>query len=343
MKTCDARALPSLAQEDLRRKAVNAVVEGKSQVEVAAVFGVTRQAVGKWVKAYRSGGAKQLSARRRGRPKGSLLKPWQQAQVVRTITERRPEQLKLPFFLWTREAVVQLMEARFGVRSSVWTAGRYLKQWGFTPQKPARRAFEQDPEAVQRWLEEEYPAIRAQAKREQAEIYWGDEMGLRSDYAAGRCFSRKGHTPVTPATGQRFGCNMISAITNRGRLYFMVFRQRFAVGVFLDFVKRLTRQVRRKVFLIVDRHPVHRSRRAEKWFSENGHRIRLFYLPGYSPELNPDEVLNQDVKSNAVGRRRPHHQHQLMANVRGYLRSRQRRPAKVRAYFNERHVQYAAM
>ena len=323
MKIRDARSLPTVAQEDLRCKAVKAVLEGKKQVEIAKIFGVTRQAVGKWVKAYREGGTRILKAKTKGRPKGGTLLPWQAAQIAKAVIDRHPEQLKLPFYLWTREAVSELIERKFGVLLSVWTVGRYLKRWGFTPQKPLRRAFERDPKAVRWWLEEEYPAIRKQAKTEGAEIYWGDEMGLRSDYVVGRSYGRRGKTPVIPGTGQRFGCNMISAITNRGRLNFMVFNRLFRVDVFLDFLKRLVRQAEHKVFLIVDGHPVHRSGKADAWIKKNAHRICLFFLPAYSPERNPDEMLNQDVKSNAVGRRRAHNQDELLKNVRGYLRCRQ--------------------
>jgi transposase len=239
--------------------------------------------------------------------------------------------------------VGQLIERRFGIRLSIWTVGRYLARWGFTPQKPVRRAFEKSPEQVRHWLEQKYPAIRRQAKREGAEIYWGDEMGLRSDHAAGRSYGRRGQTPVIPGTGQRFGCNMISAITNRGRLNFMVFKKRFRVDVFLDFLKRLVRQTKRKAFLIVDGHPVHRSKKAKVWLKNKSHRIRLFFLPSYSPELNPDEMLNQDIKSNAVGRQRARKQDELISNVRGYLYSRQRQPHIVKKYFEESHVQYAAI
>lgn len=342
MRKHDARSLSPEAQEAMRRKAVGAVVGGMTQVEAARVFGVTRQAVGKWMKAYRESGAKALKAKRRGRPRGGSLKPWQAAQVAKAVVDRRPEQLKMPFYLWTREAVARLIEERFGVRLSVWTVGRYLRRWGFTPQKPLRRAFEQNPVAVRRWLEEEYPSIQRQAKREQARIYWGDEMGLRSDHAAGRSYGRRGRTPVVPGTGQRFRCQMISAITNQGHLNFMVFLCRFSAAVFVDFLGRLVKQAGRKVYLIVDRHPVHRSRKVRQWVEDHHDQIRLFFLPPYSPELNPDECLNQDVKTNAAGRRRPRDRTQLVRNVRSYLRSRQRKPHLVRRYFEERTVRYAA-
>lgn len=342
MKTKDARSLPAVAQEDLRRKAVKAVLGGMKQVEAAKVLGVTRQAIGKWLKAYRQGGLRTLKAKRQGRSRGGSLLGWQSAQIAKSIVDRCPDQLKMPFYLWTREAVGQLIERRFGVRLSVWTVGRYLARWGFTPQKPMRRAFEKNPEAVHRWLDEKYPAILKQAKQEKANIYWGDEMGMRSDHTVGRSYGRRGQTPVILGTGVRFGCNMISAITNKGQLNFMVFKQRFKANVFEEFLRRLVRQSERKVFIIVDGHPVHRSGKVKKWLNKNEKYIRLFFLPSYSPELNPDEILNQDVKSNAVGRKRARCQSELIANVRSFLWGRQRRPNVVKKYFSEKHVSYAA-
>ena len=343
MKIKDARSLPSIAQEDLRQKAVKAVMDGKKQVEVAKILGVTRQAVGKWINKFRQGGNKSLKAKQKGRPRGGKLLPWQAAQIAKTVTDHYPDQLKLPFYLWTREAVAQLIEQRFGIRLSVWTVGRYLSRWGFTPQKPVRRAYEQNPKAVRSWLEKDYPMLQKQAKKERALIYWGDEMGLRSDHAVGRSYGRCGQTPIIPGTGQRFGCNMISAINNRGHLNFMVFKSRFDSNVFFVFLKRMVRQIKRKVFLIIDGHPVHHATKIKNWIQKHTDQIRLFYLPGYSPQLNPDEMLNQDVKSNAVGRRRAKNQPELVANTRNYLRSRQRQPHVVKRYFQEEHVRYARM
>jgi transposase len=342
MEKIDARSISPSAQEHLRRMAVKAVMEGAKQKEVAEMLGVTRHTICRWVKAYRIQGEAALKAKKKGRPTGGKLLPWQAAQIAKAVMDHHPEQLKLPFFLWTREAVALLIKRRFGVQVSVWTVGRYLKRWGFTPQKPARRAWEQNPQQVQHWLDQEYPSIRRQAQQEKAQIYWGDEMGLRSHHAVGRSYGLKGQTAVILATGQRFGCNMISAITNQGRLNFMVFKERFTAQVFLEFLWRLLRQIDRRVYLIIDRHPVHRSRRVQNWVKENEERIRLVFLPSYSPELNPDELLNQDVKSNALGRQRPGNQTELMGKVRSYLRSRQGKPNIVAHYFLGKYVQYAA-
>jgi len=341
MEIRDARSLPSVAQEDLRHKAVKCVMDGRKQVEVAEVLGVTRQAIGKWVKMFRLGGEEALKAKRRGRPKGGVLLSWQAAQIAKMVVDHNPEQLRLPFYLWTRGAVAQLIEQRFGIGLSVWTVGRYLSRWGFTPQKPARRAYEQSPEAIRRWLEEDYPAIQRQAKKEKALIFWGDETGLRSDHVAGRSYSPCGQTPVIPGSGKRFGCNMISAINNRGHLNFMVFKSRFDNRIFLEFIKRMVRQIKRKIFLIVDGHPVHHAVKVKNWIGAHADQIHLFFLPGYSPELNPDEMLNQDVKSNEVGRRRAKNQQEMITNTRSYLRNRQRQPDIVKKYFQEQHVRYA--
>jgi transposase len=317
MKPSDARSLPPAVQEDLRRKAVQAVRDGRSQGEVARLFGVARPTVNRWWQEYVAGGARALAARQRGRRPGKRLPAVQAARVRRKITDRCPDQLGLPFALWTREAVQQLIAREFGVQVSVRTVGRYVRDWGFTPQKPARRALERDPLAVRRWLREEYPAIQAAANAENAEIYWEGEMGLWSDRAAERSFALRGQTPTIVLSGRRFGYNMISAITNRGKLHFMVFQGRFTAKAFLKSLKRLVRQVGRLLFLIVDGHPVHRAANVREWLAQNAARIRLFQLPAYSPELNPDEYLNQDVRSNAFNQARPRTADEMIVNVRG--------------------------
>lgn len=339
----DTRTLSRDAQEAIRMRAVAAALGGMNQTETARRFGVSRQSVNSWMRCYREEGEAGLKTKPHGRPRGSgRLRGWQAATIVNLITDRHPEQLKLPFVLWTREAVRDLIAERFGITYSLTHVGRLLNRWGFTAQKPRRRAFEQDSRAVRRWLEVEYPDIARQAKRERAEIHWGDEMGVRSDHQTGRSYSPRGRTPVIGGTGKRFGCNMISAITNRGTLRFMVFKGRFDSVVFIEFLRRLIRRHRRKVYLIVDSHPVHKSAKVRRWLEKHENRIHLFLLPTYSPDLNPDEFLNNDVKSNAVGRRRPRDLTQLLADMRGYLRSTQKQPQIVRKYFHAESVRYAA-
>ena len=342
MELKDTRSLPSIAQEDLRFKAIKAISNGFIQKDVAQLFNVHRGTVSKWVNLYRKNGKTALKSRMRGRPPAPRLKGYQAATIVRIITDKCPEQVKLPFALWTREAVQQLIKRRYTIEISLWTVGRYLKRWGFTPQKPIRKAYEQNSKEVQDWLEKEYPHIKRRAVRLKAQIYWGDETGMRSDHQAGTSWSLKGKTPVIPCTGKRFRINMISAITNRGKLAFRLFRGKFNSMVFIDFMKRLTRYCRRKVFFIVDEHPVHKSGAVKAWLSENIEKIELFYLPGYSPDLNPDELLNQDVKSNAVGRKRARDIDEMEHNVICFVSQRENNPELVKRYFHKPSVIYAA-
>ena len=263
-------------------------------------------------------------------------------RIRKLIIERMPDQLALPFYLWTRESVAQLIEREYGIKVSKWTAGRYLKAWGMSAQKPVRRAYERKDEQIGRWLNEDYPGIAKEAKQEGAIIYSGDEMGLRSDHVSGTSFALKGETPVVRATGQRFGCNMISAITNRGELSFMVFEGTFKNATFIEFMKRMLKQATRKIYLIVDGHPVHRSVAVKQFVADNAKRLRLIRLPGYCPELNPDDLLNQDVKTNALGKSRPTTKPEMIGTVRRHLHRRQKEPHVIRNLFKEKHVRYAA-
>jgi transposase len=342
MRVFDTRHLGAEAQQELRRRVIHAVVDLSLKPAVAArLFGVGRISIYNWLQDSYTGGYRALAPRSRGRPHEPRLQGHQAATIVRLITRRYPSQLHLPFALWTREAVQQLIAQRTGLHVSVWTVGRYLKHWGFTPQKPLRRAYEQDPKAVRRWLAKEYPAIREQATQEKAEIHWLDEMGLRSQDQRGPSYGRRGHTPVIPCTSQRFGCNMISTITNRGHWTFMVFEESFRTPVLLRFLQRLIRQARQKIFVILDRHPVHQAKAIERWVPQHGSRLRVFPRPTASPELNPDEYLNQDVKDNAVGRRRPHDKQELLIDLRSYMRSTQRQPEIVKSYFRHPSAKYA--
>lgn len=342
-KRNDARKLGLPALQWLRRQVVRAVRGGMKQTAAARTFGASLRAVNKWVALDRTGGLRALKLKRRGRRAGEgRLDAKQAARIRALVVGRMPDQLKLPFYLWTREGVARLIEWAYGIRVSTTTVGRYLKAWGLSPQKPVRRAYERNDHAIARWLQEEYPAIARQATRGKAVIYWGDEMGLRSDHVTGTSYAPVGETPVVRATGQRFGCNMISAITNKGRLAFMVFQGKFKAPVFVDFIKRLLKQVPGKIVLIVDGHPVHKSRQAKDLVARNRNRLRLVLMPGYCPELNPDELLNQDVKTNALGKSRPRDKAEMLTTVRSHLYRRQKQPQVIKNMFREKHVRYAA-
>ena len=342
----DARRLVPQAQEDLRRRVVYAVrEEGMPIVEAARVFGVCRQSVAAWIERFEVDGIQGLAAGKRGPKPRPRMEAAREREVVRMIRNRCPDQLLLPFALWTREAVAALVQRRTGRSISVWTAGRYLKRWNMTPQKPMRRAYERDPAAVKAWLREHYPALKARAKAENALILWGDEMGLRSDDPIGRSYAPRGQTPVVDASGKRFGCSMISAISNLGQLWFMVFKGQLGAALFVEFLGRLLRTgAGRKLFLIVDSHPAHKASSVRSWLEEKperGGKLELFFLPGYSPELNPDECLNQDTKQ-AMRKVRPRDQREMINSVRSHLHRRKKQPEVVKRFFQERHVRYAA-
>ena len=339
----DARKLDAVTQAHLRRLVVLAVRDRMKQTEAAKKYQVSLRAVNKWVALGRAGGLKALKPKRRGRPAGAGRLNAKQAGHIRALViDKMPDQLKLSFYLWTRAAVVELIAREYNIGVSLTSVGRYLKAWGLSAQKPVRRAYERNDEAISRWLRAEYPALARQAKREKAAIYWGDEMGLRSDHVTGTSYAPVGKTPVIRATGQRFGCNMISAITNKGALAFMVFTGKFNAPVFVNFMHRLLKQIKGKVYLIVDGHPVHKSSQAKRFLAHNAKRLRLILLPGYCPELNPDELLNQDVKTNALGKSRPRDKVEMMATVRSHLYRRQKQPQVIQNLFLEKHVRYAA-
>ena len=340
MKHSDARLLPPVLQQKLRHNAVEMFLNGKKPTAISKQLGVSRQAIYNWIKKHSESGSLGLKINKRGRPKGTQMKPWQGAQIVLLIKNYCPDELSMPFFLWTRESVGLLIKKKFNIKLSKWTVGRYLTKWGFSPQKPARRAIEQNPQAIERWFKMEYPLIQEHAKKEKGTIHWSDEMGLRSDHNRGRTYGIKGQTPVVKRTGNRFSFNMISSITNLGKLRFMVFHENFTQEVFLQFLKRLILESTRKVFLIVDRHRAHRSKKVNEWLTLNEKAIQLYYLPSYCPELNPDEFLNQDVKTH-MGKQRPQNKSEMLNTLKKHLKRRQKQPHIIQNFIKGCHPQYS--
>ena len=331
------------AQASKRKQVVNYLKKKLGTQESAAkIFGLSESGVHKIWKKYREGGIRKIEKRKRGIKGGKKLKGKEAAEIRRMIKDKLPDQLKLPFGLWTREAVQQLIKDRYEVVLSRWQVGRYLKSWGYTPQKPITKAFEQKPEKVKAWLKKEYPAIKRKAKKEKAVIYFGDETGMRSDHQAGKSYAPKGKTPVIKKTGQRFSLNMISAISNKGHLQFMILEGRFNGEVFGTYLKQLIKYSRQKIFFVTDGHPAHKTIKIKEWLEENKDRIEVFFLPPYSPELNPQEYVNQDVKTNVIGKKRPINKAQMKNNVDEFMTKRKNNKKQVRKYFNEKHVKYAA-
>jgi transposase len=341
MKNLDGRLLHPVIQKKLRHSAVDLYLSGKNPTYISKHLGVSRQSVYNWIKTHSKSGKQGLEIHKRGRPKGTQLQPWQSAQIVNLIKDSCPDELSMPFYLWTRESVGLLIKDKFNIKLSKWTVGRYLAKWGFSPQKPARRAIEQNPKAIEHWFKVEYPIIQKIAKKERATIFWGDEMGLRSDHNVGRTYGLKGKTPIVKRTGNRFSCNMISTITNLGKLSFMVFNENFTEDVFLRFLKRSIRQSDRKMFLIVDNHRSHKSKKVNAWLKSNEEKIRIYYLPSYCPELNPDEFLNQDVKSH-LGKQRLHTKAQMVKTLSNHLKMRQKQPDVIQNFVRGCDLRYVA-
>ena len=336
----DGRKLSQQAREEIRIRAVLRVEAGESPEDVVRALGFHRSCIYDWIARYREGGIEALRYRKGAgrRPKLDGKQLW---TLFHIIANNDPRQLRFEFALWTREMVRVLIRREFGVRLSIVSVGRLLRKLGLSPQKPLRRAYQQDPVAVERWQEEEYPAIQKAAKEEGATIYFADEASVRSDYHSGTTWAPVGMTPVVEKTGARFSVNMISAISSRGALRFMLVDGKMNSEKFVRFLKRLVHDAPKSVFLVVDRHPVHRSAEVAKYVASTKGKLRLFFLPSYSPEPNPDEQVWNHVKNHGVGRKTFRGPDQLREAVVKRLRSLQRLPAIVRGFFHHPETVYA--
>lgn len=337
----DGRALDHKTLTELRKRSVARVQDGESPEVVVKAMGFSRPCIYNWLALYRGGGWGALDARKRGgrKPKltGRMVK-W----TYKTVTGGDPRQYKFPFALWTRAAVVTLVHRQFGIRLSRNSVGRLLAQLGITPQKPLWRAYQQDPERVTQWLQQEYPAIVSKARKIGAEIWFEDESGLRSDHHAGTTWALKGQTPVVRTTGARHRLNMFSAVNRRGKMRFMVTRQSVGARLVCRFLGRLMVGAKRPIFLIVDGHPAHKSALVSKKIQSYHGRLRRFFLPPYSPELNPDEGVWREVKTHHVGRAGILGQADLTTKVLRSLRHLSHQPRIVRSFFHTQTTSYAA-
>jgi transposase len=340
----DARTLAPAAQEEKRRTAIRLRQAGTSFVEIGAVLGVHYMTVSGWWDRFEVGGFEALVAQRRGRRVGAqrTLTAAQERTIQRLVADKTPDQLRMPFALWTRAAIGVLIQRRYGIRMPVRTIGHYLKRWGFTPQKPLKRAYEQRPEEIQRWLDHDYPTIAARAKREGAEIHWGDETCLSTSDPRGRGFAPRGKTPVLEVVSRRKSVSFLSTVTNQGLVRFMVLEGPLSAQILIRFLRRLIRSTDHKVFLILDNLNVHRAAKVRAWVAAHAHEIAVFYLPAYAPELNPDEYLNGDLKLGVAAKVPTRTKPALAKAGRSHLRMLQRRPARVRRFFHHPRIKYAA-
>lgn len=344
MEKDDARRLSQQSQEQLRKQAIRLKKKEMSFVDIAEVLGVHRNAVSGWWRIYETKGAKGLKAAKRGRRKGEkrTLTEEQEKELQQILCDKTPDQLKLTFALWTRQAVQELIKKQCGITMPIRTVGEYLKRWGFTPQKPLKQAYEQRPPEVQRWLKEEYPKIAKRVKDENGEIHWGDETGLRSDSQHGRSYAPKGKTPVICLSAKRVSINMIATVTNQGKVRFMIYNETMTAPVLIKFMKRLIKDADRKVFLILDNLRTHHAKKVKAWLQDNTNEIEVFYLPAYSPELNPDEYLNCDLKAGVHSKPPARDYKDLAKRVSSHMRKLQKLPERVMKYFKHPKIAYAA-
>jgi transposase len=342
MRDNDGRKLDHKTLEQVRIRVVRQVERGARPEYLASVLGFARSTVFGWIARYREGGMDVLKARTiPGRPQ-KLSGP-QLRQIYTLIVGNDPRQLSFEFALWTREMVRELIRREFNIKLSVVSVGRLLRKLGLSPQRPLWRAYQQNLVAVERWKSEVYPAIRTEAATVGATIYFGDEAGVRTDFHAGTTWAPVGQTPVVRTTGTRDSINLISALSAQGALRFSTYAGMFESATFINFCKRLMHDTSGSVFLIVDGHPVHRSKAVKDFVASTHGRLRLFQFPAYSPEINPDEWVWKNVKADRIGRAG-------IDQAKGNLRSKavaamrrlQKLPCLIRGFFADPNLRYIA-
>ena len=344
MEKIDTRRQNQQIQHELRKQFIRLRQRGFPNREAAAIVGFSETHASTIWQRYVRGGAEAIKPGKRGRRHGAqrVLSGEQEAVLRNMLVDKAPDQLKLPFMLWSRDAVCLAIKKEFGIDLPLRTVTDYLKRWGFSLQKPAKRANEQDPAKLKQWFEQGYPEIAARAKREKAEIHWGDETGVNSEAYNVRGFAPKGKTPIVRLPAKRSSINMISSITNQGKVRFMLYRETMTAPVLIRFMSRLIKDVEKKVFLILDNHKVHHSKKVREWLDSRQRQIEVFFLPPYAPEYNPDEYLNGNLKQRIRSGLPSKSQKALETKTRSFMKTLQRRPEHVKNYFNHPLVRYAA-
>ncbi len=339
MRDNDGRKLDHKTLEQIRIRAVQQIQQGAHPEAIADALGLARSTVYGWLAKYREGGLDALRARPVPGPRPKLSSA-QLRRLYTLVVGKDPRQLQFRFALWTRDMVRELIRREFDVALSAVSVGRLLHQLGLSPQRPLDRAYQQDPEAVRYWKTEAYPQLRAEAAELGATISFADEAGVRSDYHAGTTWAPVGQTPVVPSTGDRFGINLISAVTAKGALRFAAYDGNLNGPIFIDFCRRLLHDTPGPVFLVVDGHPVHRSNAVKEFAASTEGRLRLVFLPGYAPELNPDEWVWKHSKHDRIGRTGIESFADLKHKALAALHRLQKLPHLVRSFFGDPNLRY---
>ncbi|MBR6706648.1 MAG: IS630 family transposase [Clostridia bacterium] len=340
----DALNIGSKGQHDLRKTIIRMLKDGKKGREIAKDLGVSVGHVSNVKKLYEAGGASALKPKKRGRPAGKnkVLSPEQEKGIQKIIVDKTPEQMRFKECMWTRNNIRQLIKEKYDIDIKLSTLGYYLARWGFTVQRPVKRAYKQDEKKIDEWLNSEFPGITERAEKEDAEIFFGDETNIQNTANYARGYAPKGQTPVVRVEAQKLKIEMLSAISKRGKLRFMLYKDSMNSEKLIDFMTRLITDSKKKVFLVLDNLRVHHAKLVQAWVKEHEDRIELFFLPPYSPEYNPDELLNSDIKRNAGVKQSPRTQAELEANVQNRLDYLVATPAIITSFFHAPFTQYAA-
>lgn len=328
-------------QEAIRLMAIERIREGERPAEVIEAYGFNRTTVYKWITAaLRPGvGIKALrSTKATGRPRSLTTK--QEQQVFRWINGRDPRQYGLDFGLWTRAVVAELIDKQFGVRLGLTAVGELLARLGLTPQKPLQRAYQRDPQAIEKWQRETYPAIAHRARAEGAEVYFWDESGFRADTVHGKTWGVRGQTPVVERPGQRQSVSAASAVTAQGAFWFCVYEGALNGELFVELLKKMMHRRRTPVHLILDGLPAHKRAIVREYVASTHGRLTLHFLPGYAPDLNPDELVWSHVKRTGTARRPLQKGETLREKIEEQLAQLQKLPSLIRSFFNAPSVAY---
>lgn len=331
-------------QYQIRKSIIRLFKQGKKNGEIAEILDVSERHVRSVKKQYAEGGINALKPQKRGRSAGEkrILTPEQEKEIQKIIVEKDPMQLKFKDCMWTRKNIAELIFQKYKIEIKLSTLGYYLQRWGFSVQRPIKRAYKQDQAKIDKWLNEEFPGITARAEAENAEIFFGDETNIQNTCNYMRGYAPKGKTPVVKVESQKFKVNMLSAISKRGKLRFMLYKDNMNAEKLIDFMGRLIRDVNKKVFLVLDNLRVHHSKKVQEWLDKHKDRIEVFYLPPYAPEYNPDELVNSDLKKGVGSYASAQSEEELNNNVRSHLKKLQLQPLKITSFFNAPYTSYAA-